>query len=226
MNAQKEADILRCWRRNAGAWSTAVRTKAIASRRLVTDDTILAATASRQPRTVLDIGCGEGWLARELSLLGIAVTGIDATAELVELARASGGATYACMTYDQLSLGVLDRRFDMAVCNFSLLGLASTEMVIKAMPSLLEPSGTLAIQTLHPVALEDEPAAFRDGWRPGSWGGCGKGFSDPAPWYFRTLEGWTSLFRDAQLQLLELSEPRHPETGNPLSLLFILAAPS
>ena len=156
---------------------------------------------------------------------GIAVTGIDATPALIELARAAGGATYICMTYDDLSDKGLERRFDMAVCNFSLLGNASTEAVIRTAPLLLEPNGTLAIQTLHPATLDAEAAYMRDGWRESTWTGCGKGFVDPAPWYFRTLASWTSLFRDAGLRLLEVREPRHPETGTPASLLFILAAP-
>ncbi len=224
MDAQNEGRIIRTWRDNADSWSEAVRSKAIASRRLVTDEAILAAVASRHPRTLLDIGCGEGWLARELALRGIAVTGIDATAALIELARAAGGATYICMTYDELSYKGFEHRFDMAVCNFSLLGNASTEAVIRAAPLLLEANGTLAVQTLHPATLNTKTAYVRDGWRESTWAGCGKGLVDPAPWYFRTLASWISLFRDAGLELLEVGEPRHPETGTPVSLLFILTA--
>ena len=39
---------------------------------------------------VLDLGCGEGTLSKYLSALGCIVVGMDASAEMVELARRDG----------------------------------------------------------------------------------------------------------------------------------------
>jgi hypothetical protein len=61
---------------------------------------------------------------------------------------------------------------------------------------------------------------YRDGWRQGSWAGCGDGFSEPAPWYFRTLESWVRLFADNGFRLHEIREPFHPHTGKPASVIF------
>jgi hypothetical protein len=71
------------------------------------------------------------------------------------------------------------------------------------------------------VATADLP--YVDGWREGSWAGFSSDFSDPAPWYFRTLESWKRLIADAGFQLLEMREPIHPVTGKPASVIFIAA---
>lgn len=55
----------------------------------------------------------------------------------------------------------------------------------------------------------------------GSWAGFGGAFSDPAPWYFRTVEGWKKLITDSELHLVEMREPLHPKTGLPASLILV-----
>ncbi|UEX76281.1 class I SAM-dependent methyltransferase [Spiribacter halobius] len=198
----------------------------IASRRQATDAAILSAVQALAPRSVLDIGCGEGWLARALAAKGIDVTGIDGSAELVAAARAAGGGTFHRVDYEHLGApGGLPLAepgsFDVAVCNFSLLGKASTASVIEAVPRWLAPKGYLVIQTLHPLACAD--GAYRDGWREGSWAGLGEGFGEPAPWYFRTFEGWSGLFGSADFVIEDLLEPRLPGTDTPASVLFVLS---
>ena len=117
--------------------------------------------------------------------------------------------------------GTLDARADAVICNFSLIGEASVEALLRAVPGLLTPGGALLIQTLHPwTACGD--AAYRDGWREGSWAGCGEGFGDAAPWYFRTMAGWLASFAAAELDLRALHEPLHPHTGQPVSVIFEL----
>lgn len=61
-----DAKILDAWRRNAAPWTAAVRGRQIESRRLMTDRAMVDAVLGRAPRSVLDLGCGEGWLARAL----------------------------------------------------------------------------------------------------------------------------------------------------------------
>ncbi len=128
------------------------------------------------------------------------------------------------VSYEELATGKFEMRVDVAVCNFSLLGRESVESVVRAAPSFLGTSGSLIVQTLHPVvACGDLP--YRDGWRQGSWTGFGPEFTDPAPWYFRTLESWTKLFTDSGFRLLEMREPVHPESRKPASVIFITESP-
>jgi hypothetical protein len=109
---------------------------------------------------------------------------------------------------------------DAVVCNFSLLGKESVEATCVAMASLLTPGGVLIVQTLHPLVACGE-APYEDGWREGSWQGFNSQFSDPPPWYFRTLGSWVALLRDSGMYLQSMLEPRHPLTGRPVSVIFV-----
>jgi 2-polyprenyl-3-methyl-5-hydroxy-6-metoxy-1,4-benzoquinol methylase len=215
-----DARILDSWSTNAAPWTTTVRQGQIESRRLITDRAIIDAVLARKPATVLDIGCGEGWLARALSRQGLRVTGLDAVPALIEQAKRAGGADFRVASYEQIASGEIRAQADLAVCNFALFGRNSVEGLLRALPGLLHAHGTVVIQTLHPViACGDQP--YRDGWREGTWAGFDPAFTDPAPWYFRTLESWVRLLRWHGLRLLELIEPLHPLTQRPASVIFV-----
>ncbi|MGK2913875.1 MAG: class I SAM-dependent methyltransferase [Porticoccaceae bacterium] len=213
--------IVAAWRQNARPWTQAVRDGRIESRRAVTDRAIVAAVTARNPPSVLDIGCGEGWLARALAAPGISVTGVDVVPELIEAAQRAGGGDFRVASYADLAAGKIPNRFDVAVANFSLLGGASVDKLFAAIPQLLNAGGAFIVQTLHPAVVARGEHPYRDGWREGTWAGIEGDFGDPAPWYFRTLESWTRLFRANGLQLLEIREPVHPATGSPVSAIFI-----
>jgi 2-polyprenyl-3-methyl-5-hydroxy-6-metoxy-1,4-benzoquinol methylase len=57
-----EDQITQSWTQNAKPWIKAVRERQIDSRRLITDQSIIDAILSSSPKSVIDIGCGEGWL--------------------------------------------------------------------------------------------------------------------------------------------------------------------
>ncbi|HEV7984664.1 MAG TPA: class I SAM-dependent methyltransferase [Steroidobacteraceae bacterium] len=215
-----DAQILDSWHTNAEPWTSSVRRGQIESRRLITDRAVIDAVLSRKPGTVLDIGCGEGWLARALSRHGIRVTGLDAVPALIEQAKRAGGAEFRVASYEQITNGEIGSQADLVVCNFALFGRNSVEGLLRAVPGLLRANGTLVIQTLHPViACGDLP--YRDGWREGSWAGFDPAFTDPAPWYFRTLESWIRLLRWHGLRLLDMIEPLHPLSQRPASVIFL-----
>jgi 2-polyprenyl-3-methyl-5-hydroxy-6-metoxy-1,4-benzoquinol methylase len=215
-----DINIVKSWLKNATPWTAAVRRNEIASRALVTNQAIIDAVLSRFPRTILDIGCGEGWLSRALAAHGVEAIGVDVVPDLIEEANEAGGGDFRVVSYEQIAAGQLKVRVDVAVANFSLIGKESVEGVVRRAPALINPGGSLVIQTLHPVvATGDEP--YVDGWRQGTWTGFGRDFSDPAPWYFRTIESWVKLITSEAFDLVEMREPLHPETNKPASLILI-----
>ena len=215
-----DAKIVDSWRRNAAPWTAAVRERRIESRALVTDQAIVDAVLGRAPASVLDIGCGEGWLVRALAARGIRGIGVDVVPKLIAAARRAGGGDFRVAAYEDIGDVVAGVAVDVVVANFSLLGKESVEDVVRRAPAWLAAGGALVIQTLHPLVAGGD-APYEDGWRAGSWAGFGAEFSDPAPWYFRTVESWVRLLVGSGLRLLDLREPLHPTTGKPASIIFV-----
>ena len=213
--------IRRSWDDNAACWTQAVRSGQIRSREVATDGAIMAAVAELRPRRVLDLGCGEGWLARRLKAeLGCRVLGIDGSAELIRLAReADPGGDYRVADYGQLvpEPGLLGGPFDAVVANFALLA-QHISALLRALVQTAR-QGALVIQTVHPwAACGDSP--YADGWREESFAAFGDGGWSPMPWYFRTLTSWHRELKAAGWRIDELKEPLDPASGRPLSLLL------
>lgn len=215
--------ILNSWKANASNWIATIDNAEIESRKLVTNDAIVNAILEYQPKSILDIGCGEGWLSRTLRAKGIDSFGVDAIEELITEAINKDGAFYKTATFSQLANGEadIDKKFDAAVINFSLLDKNDTQALIKNLHRYLQTDGLVFIQTLYPPAF----AANEDyvtGWKDGSWNGLKRNFEQPYQWYFRTLESWVQLFTEAGFTIKEIKEPLHPETKKPASVIFVL----
>ncbi len=220
MNKYNDQQIIDSWKINAKPWITAIEKDEIESRVLVTNKAIIDAVVGIKSKSVLDIGCGEGWLVRELEKTGIPSLGIDVIPELVAFAKKEGGGRYKVIAYESLSYEKLKETFDVVVCNFSLLGRESVITLFEKIPFLLNNGGSFIIQTIHPVVGCGD-SIYKDGWRGGSWGGFSDKFSNPAPWYFRTIKSWKSLFLSNGFSIDKIVEPLNKETQLPASILFI-----
>lgn len=217
-------DLRRSWDTNAGTWSAAIRENRIESRRVATNAAIVQAVLAHSPERVLDVGCGEGWLARVLAAAGFSVVGQDASEPLVEAARQQGGGTFHVLSYAELAAEPerVGGNFDAVVCNFSLLE-ENVVPLLSALREVAAPGGVLYIQTVHPWSACGE-AAYQDGWRMETFRSFGQSFTEPMPWYFRTLSSWIAVLDAARWQVAEVREPLHPDTGKPLSLLLLCRA--
>jgi 2-polyprenyl-3-methyl-5-hydroxy-6-metoxy-1,4-benzoquinol methylase len=212
--------IVTSWITNADAWTDAVRERRIPSRVAGTDRAIVDAVLHQPPGHVLDVGCGEGWLARALATQGYTVVGIDASAPLIERARGVGGGEFHVLSYAALIADpqLAGGPYDTIVLNFALLS-DDVAPLLTALASSLTPRGVVLIQTVHPWAAAGE-LPYADGWRLETFDDFGGAFRAPMPWFFRTLETWFAQIARAGLDVTHVAEPRHPETRRPLSLLL------
>jgi len=221
MPTSNDEQIIQSWHLNAKAWTGAIKNQQIESRIRVTNQAIIETVVAYQPTTALDVGCGEGWLCRALAAQSVEVTGIDVVPALIDTAKQLGLGSYQCCAYEEIAEALAKHaKFDVAICNFSLLGKTSVESLLDAISNLLCREGHFIIQTLHPLEADGD-APYHDGWRTGSWQGFGPQFTTPAPWYFRTIESWQQQLYRSGFNRVECREPIHPETQKPASMIFI-----
>ena len=207
------------WITNASAWTDAVREGRIASRRNGTDAAIIDACKAKAGMRVLDVGCGEGWLSRDIASNGATVIGVDASEPLIDAARGAGGATYEVIDYASLTTreDVAPGPFDLIVLNFALLD-EEISPLLRALGARLADGGRLVIQTVHPFIAAGADG-YADGWREERFTAFGEGFSAPMPWFFRTFANWFQVLSASDLTLSNLREPRASD-GSILSLLL------
>lgn len=216
----QDQQLSESWNINAAAWTRSVREGLIPSRRLVTNQAITDAILRRRPARVLDAGCGEGWLARNLASHGIAVTGFDGSEALIADARQTGGGQFFTLSYDDFCAHTkpLGEPFDTVVFNFALLS-ETLAPVLRTAAGLLRPGGCIVIQTLHPVEVS-QGEHYENGWRLERFAGMGEAYQAAMPWFFRTIGSWLDELSEAGLHCTKLEEPLHPETGRPASMLL------
>lgn len=220
MTKHSDLKIIESWKTNVTPWVSAIRNNEIESRLLITNNAIINTVIESEAKSVLDVGCGEGWLVRELETLGIFSLGVDVVPEFIHSALEEGNGRFKTIPYENLSYETLNEKFDVVVCNFSLLGKESVISLFENIPFLLNEGGSFIIQTIHPVVGCDA-SEYKDGWREGSWVGFSDKFKDPAPWYFRTLETWKQLFIDNGFTSNKIIEPFNETTQTPASIIFV-----
>lgn len=215
--------LARSWVENAESWTEAVRAGRIESRRLITDNAVVETVLSRGGSRVLDVGCGEGWLARRLSREGRDVVGFDGSARLVERARELGGGSFIALSYEAFAEdpGRAGRDHDVVVANFALL---SEEIgpLLRALRRVVAATGSLVIQTVHPESVEGRPSA--DGWREETFTPLAPLAFSAMPWYFRTADSWVRELERNGWRVVEVREPVRPGTGEAASLILVAQA--
>jgi predicted TPR repeat methyltransferase len=111
-------------------------------------------------RDVLDVGCGTGLLAAELSLLGYAMVGVDSSADMLARARGRLGDRVVLAERTLPDLSALGT-FDAAVSTFDVLnylGPAELQETMVAVADRLRP-GAWFVFDLHTDAMMDFTAA-------------------------------------------------------------------
>ncbi len=129
----------------------------------------------RRGHKVLDLGCGTGEDALRLAARGVRVTAIDASPEMVRVAR-ERGVSATVLPVERLKQ--LEGRFDGALSNFGVLNCVPDLAALRApLSRLIRPGGTLAIcmigrfclwETLHYLRRGDVRKAARRWTRAGT----------------------------------------------------------
>ncbi len=171
-------------------------------------------------RRVLDVGCGEGQLARRLAGLGIAVVGVDPTQRQVEEAvLRGGGPRYARAAADRLPCA--DGAFDGVVMCLVIEHIDPIEPPIAEMARVLEPGGTFLLLLNHPLLQTpgsgwiDDHILGEQYWRVGPYLPDDVGMEEVAPgvtlpFVHRPLSRYVRAMGEVGLLLEDMEEPPPP----------------
>jgi 2-polyprenyl-6-hydroxyphenyl methylase / 3-demethylubiquinone-9 3-methyltransferase len=98
-------------------------------------------------RTALDVGCGAGLLAEPLARLGAKVTAIEASPELIAVAREHSAAMGLELDYRAGDVQELEGQFDLVTCMEVIEHVADPAAFLRALARRLAPSGLLILST-------------------------------------------------------------------------------
>lgn len=217
----EEAYILQAWQQNGPQWIRLIEEELIPSRTAVTNDAIIRQVLHAQPKRLLDMGCGEGWLCRALSAHGIACTGVDGVESLISYAKEKGQASYVLASYAALIRGDmhLNGTFDVILFNYSLFGQAQTVNILRAVKAYLPEQGRILIQTIHP----QNPLFARKQaqWIEEDWIHFEKQ-CQAYQWFFRDEAAWKEVFAACDLLMARSESVYLPQSSDPFSIIFEL----
>lgn len=203
--------------------------------RAIIDPTLLDVVGPVRGLRVLDLACGNGYLARRWAREGAAsVLGVDLSARNVAHARRREGRRPSGASFrvaDAAHLPFLpNRSLDLVVANMALQDIPDAASVIREVARVLRRGGRFVFSGSHPCFdLDDrslwvvERSRGDDGsWRDLVWRKV-RGYRDErtvrVPWdlpgretgytlaYHRTLSSYVRMLRDAGFGLTRLEEP-------------------
>ncbi|GII03708.1 class I SAM-dependent methyltransferase [Planobispora takensis] len=164
-------------------------------------------------RRILDAGCGSGPLFAALRDRGAVLTGIDASAGMLELARLRLGAEADLRVADLADpLPFPDDAFDDVIASLVLHYLQDWGPTLTEMRRVLRPGGRLLVSVEHPFAITlmhhmagEKPSYFGIRNRIEEWTMGGQ--SARMSFWDRPLHAMTEAFTAAGFRIGVISEP-------------------
>jgi SAM-dependent methyltransferase len=172
---------------------------------------IMALAGDVAGRRILDAGCGSGPLSAALRDRGAIVTGIDASAGMLALARRRLGDDAALHVVDLRDpLPFADGAFDDVVASLVLHYLEDWGPTLAEMRRVLRPGGRLIASVHHPfvdyLIQDPRPNYFATTSYTDEWTFDGQSF--PMSFWRRPLHAMTDAFTSAGFRLAVISEPQ------------------
>jgi SAM-dependent methyltransferase len=138
-----------CWEAHASQWIEWARAPGHDSFWRYHRDQFLQIVPPPARRTI-DVGCGEGRLARHLKMLGHDVVAIDASPSLVAAAREADPRMDIRLA-DAAALPLDDATADLAIAFMSLQDIDDMVAAVREVARVLEPGGRFCLAIVHPI---------------------------------------------------------------------------
>ena len=217
-----DSDTIALWNANAEDWHLQVGHEGDLNRRLNSDPVLWSFLGDVDGLTLLDAGCGTGYLSRKFAEGGARVIAVDAAERMIEIARRETSPElaidYRLGSSSDLD-GIADTSVDRVVSNYVLMDLPDLDRAAGAFHRVLKPGGVAVAIFSHPcfplgdMDETETPDGFAVRWTSPyfeprridepPW----KHFSSPFVWYHRPLKTYWRAFRDAGFTVDEFEEP-------------------
>ena len=173
---------------------------------------------------MLDVGCGEGQVARRIASMGATVVGVDPTASQISVARARAAAPTTSVPAPK-RCPVRAGAFDTVVLCLALEHVDAFETAIHEVARVLEPGGRFVLVLCHPL-LQAPGAGWIDDrivgeqyWRIGTYLHEERAFDEVAPgvdllFIHRPLSRYVHAMGEAGLLIDDMIEEPPPRQAH------------
>ena len=216
-------EIRNCWNLLADDWRVQVGRDGDSNRRLNSDPVLWEFAGDVRGLSVLDAGCGTGYLSAKLRDRGARVTGVDLAGRMIEIARANHpGIDFRVDSCTELAT-CADGQFDLVVANYVLMDTPELSATMRAFARVLKPGGAAVLVFSHPCFPQGGATVSDDGkqvsyhwdfpyFEPRKcvdppWGH----FRTEFLWFHRPLSDYWKAFAAAGFAVVGFEEPRVTE---------------
>ena len=142
----------RWWNSVADAYSKNVESegsKGFTVRDKVLNPCLFSALGNVQGKRILDYGCGDGWLVKNLSEKGADVSGVDISDKFIEIAQKKHpGLKFKVVDVDKVDFP--DKYFDIVISNIVLNVTRFYREVLSETYRVLKPGAVAIVVIMHP----------------------------------------------------------------------------
>ena len=167
-------------------------------------------------QTVLDAGCGEGYLSRILAARGARVTGVDLSPRLIELAGQKLAVSEIVYRVGDLCAPhpELTGQFDAVASYFVLNDVEVHRGFASTLADALKPGGLAVLGFNNPYDYVTRKGLGSAYFATGTEYPRGLAVAGvPVKFYHRTLPGYLDAFLDAGLRLTKIVDVDHPNVA-------------
>ena len=228
-NEIDDSEAQRIWESNSEGWLDSDRSgSGDPNRVFVIDPALWSLLGDVSGLSVLDAGCGSGYLTRSLATKGAKVTGVDVSRTFIDYCKKVEVEMNLGCRYLESSLSdmkdIKPKSFDIIVSNIVMVDVLDYKTAFKEIERVLKDDGRFIWSNVHPIFGRSSSGGDfrfpRDSQRMesrylkmidryfDSGGELLKWFSNPTWQFIRTLEEYSKALKEAGFVISEIVEPR------------------